>query len=70
MLYKWRDDRTDFYNEFMTKPDIFCSKEHLKMKFWMALETEDFDNIPKGYELFGKRYCDFNELDDPHFTLT
>ena len=68
-LYKRRDDRTDFYNEFMMKPDIFCSKEHKKMKFLMAVQTGDYENIPKNSEkLWGWEMKDFKEEDMVRFS--
>ena len=69
-LYTRREDRTDLYNDFMTKPDILCSKEHRKMKFWMAIETADYDNIPKdAHKLFGNDFSQFKESDDPNFKM-
>ena len=67
-LYKRRDDRTDFYNDFMGKPDIICSKEHKKMKYLMAVQTGDYDNIPKRSEkLWGVAMGDFKEEDYVRF---
>ena len=67
-LYVRKEEKTDFYNDFMTRPDHLCSKEQKKMKFFMAMGTGDYENIPKSSEkLWGKEFKDLKESEFVEF---
>ena len=51
------------------KPDILCSKEHKKMKYLMAVQTGDYENIPKRSEkLWGQDMVNFKVEDFVRFS--
>ena len=67
-LYVRHEDKTDFYNDFMTRPDSLCSKEQKKMKFFMAMGTGDYENIPKSsHKLWGEDFKNLKESDIVEF---
>ena len=46
-LYVKKEEKSDFYNDFMSRPDSNLSEDQKKMKFFMAKGTGDSANIQK-----------------------
>ena len=57
-----KGEKTEFYNEFMTRPDNLCSEDQKKMKFFMAKGAGDKANIPRSFEKqWGKEFKNLEE---------
>ena len=50
-LYKTRKEFPAEYNKIMMKPDKLCSRQDNGLKFVMAREFDDYNNIQKAYDL-------------------